>query len=129
MVFHTYPVELVNNIKSKGADLNVENGPEGTFKISFRSHFYDIKNIMTTQRWYKEKHVWYMPPPPEPTKWELKGFEFLKEIERRKDRSINPVPSIYDKLFDVSVEKNEDGTYEISHNIFKTPNPTKKGTM
>jgi len=105
MLFYTYPVELVNNMKSKGADINVESGPEGTFKISFRSHQYEIKNFMAVQQWYKDKRVWKLPPPPEPTKWEIKALEFIKEIERRKDRSINPVISIYDKLFDVTVNK------------------------
>ena len=60
---------------------------------------------MAVQQWYKDKRVWKLPPTPEPTKWEIKALEFIKEIERRKDRSINPVQSIYDKLFDVTVKK------------------------
>lgn len=70
MLFYTYPVELVNNMKSRGADLKVEGGPDGTFKISFKSHQYEIKNFMDGQKWYKDQRVWKLPPTPEPTKWE-----------------------------------------------------------
>jgi hypothetical protein len=58
---------------------------------------------MVEQKWYREKRIWRLPPPAEPTRWHIKGEEFVKEAERRKDKSINQVNSIYDKLFDISI--------------------------
>lgn len=111
IVFFTFPVELVNNLKARGANLEVNPRPDGTFKIDFWSHFTETKQIMNEQRWKKTSstRVWRLLPPPEPTKWEAKGMEFLEEVARRKANK-GSVSSIYDKLYDVTVLKNSKGT-------------------
>lgn len=120
-MFQTYPVELVNNLKSRGANLDVATRPDGTFKVDFWSHFSELKQIMTAQRWKKNNSskIWRVLPPPEPTIWEKKGQEYLAEVARRKT-SKPSVLSIYDKLYDVTVHSNPTGTKSIVHNVFRT---------
>lgn len=48
MVFYTYPVELVQALKQKGAEPEVEPISDGTFKLKLRSHFIIAKNLMKT---------------------------------------------------------------------------------
>jgi hypothetical protein len=53
MLFYTYPIELINQLQSKGADMDVGEGPKGTFKLNIRSHFREAKSIMNNQKWVK----------------------------------------------------------------------------
>lgn len=44
----------------------------------------------------------------------------LQEVERRKDKSINQISSIYDKLYDVNHTLTPSGEHHFEHRIYKT---------
>jgi hypothetical protein len=75
MLFFTYPAELVNHLKSLDAKMEVEEGPNGTFRMNLRSHWRETKSIMNQQKWHKanSSRVWKLQPTPEPTKWDILG--------------------------------------------------------
>lgn len=60
MLFDSYPNELINKLKEFNANIELGNGPNGTFKLSLRSHFNETKHIMVKQRWHKNNYtrVW-----------------------------------------------------------------------
>ena len=50
----------------------------------------------------------------------------MQEIERRKDKRLNPVTSIYDHLYNVKLIPKVDGDFMVEHNVYKTEGASPK---
>ena len=57
---------------------------------------------------------------PKPTSINKMAPFVLQEVERRKDKSINQISSIYDKLYDVDHTVSPLGEHDFEHRIYKT---------